>query len=110
MTRRPSAAVALALALAALAACGGRGPLARRATRLETLVDPARMRRNVETLARVPHRAGSPAQRAAVETAAEFLRAAGLETVISEHTVGIPEPVEASLAVEGPAGRTFDLA
>ncbi len=108
MTRRPSAAVALALA--ALAACGGRDPLARRATRLETLVDPARMKRNVETLARVPHRAGSPAQRAAVETAAEFLRAAGLETVISEHTVKIPEPVEASLVVEGPAGRAFDLA
>jgi N-acetylated-alpha-linked acidic dipeptidase len=108
VTRRPSAAVALALA--ALAACGGRDPLARRATRLETLVDPARMKRNVETLARVPHRAGSPAQRAAVETAAEFLRAAGLETMISEHTVKIPEPVEASLAVEGPAGRAFDLA
>ena len=108
MTGRPSAAVALALA--ALAACGGRDPLARRATRLETLVDSARMKRSVETLARVPHRAGSPAQRAVVDSTAEFLRAAGLETVISEHTVGIPEPVEASLAVEGPAGRTFDLA
>src|ERR1019366_1959119 len=50
VTRRPSAAVALTLV--ALAACGGRDPLARRATRLETLVDPARMKRNVESLAR----------------------------------------------------------
>ncbi len=79
VTRRPSAAVALALA--ALAACEGRDPLARRATRLETLVDPVRMKRHVEALARVPHRAGSPAQRAVVETAAEFLRAAGLDVV-----------------------------
>ena len=108
MTRRPSAAVALTVV--ALAACGSRDPLARRATRLETLVDPARMKRNVEILARVPHRAGSPAQRTAVEKAAEFLRATGLDAVISEHTVGIPEPVEASLAVEGSAGRAFDLA
>ena len=68
------------------------------------------MKRNVETLARVPHRAGTPAQRAAVDAAAGFLRATGLEVVVSEHTLRIPEPVEASLAVEGPAGRTFDLA
>ena len=107
MTRRPGTAVALVLA--ALAACDG-DPLAQRATRLGTLVDPARMKRNVEILARVPHRAGSPAQRAAVETAAEFLRGTGLETRISEHTVEIPEPVEASLAVEGPSGHPFDLA
>ncbi len=108
MTRRPSAAVALALT--ALAACGGRDPLARRTKRLETLVDPVRMERNVEALARVPHRAGTPGQRAAVEAAAELLRAAGLEATISEQTVAIPEPVEASLAVEGAAGRGFDLA
>ena len=68
------------------------------------------MKRNVETLARVPHRAGTPAQRAAVDAAAGFLRATGLDVVVSEHTLRIPEPVEASLAVEGPAGRTFDLA
>ena len=108
MTPRRSAAVVLALA--ALAACGRGDPLARRAKRLETLVDPARMKRNVEILARVPHRAGSPAQRAAVDAVAELLRATGLETRISEHTVEIPEPLEASLAVEGPAGHTFDLA
>ncbi|HSB63529.1 MAG TPA: M28 family peptidase [Thermoanaerobaculia bacterium] len=107
MTRRSSAAAAIVLA--ALAACSGRDPLAQRATRLETLVDPARMKGNVEILARVPHRAGSSAQRAAVEAAAGFLRAAGLEAVISEHTAAIPEPVEVSLAVEGPAGHTFDL-
>jgi N-acetylated-alpha-linked acidic dipeptidase len=108
VTRRPSAAVTLALV--ALAACPGRDPLARRATRLETLVDPARMEKNVETLARVPHRAGTPAQRAAVEAVAELLRAAGLEAAIAEHTVRIPEPVEASLVIEGSAGRAFDLA
>ncbi|MGE5717474.1 MAG: hypothetical protein ACM369_12565, partial [Acidobacteriota bacterium] len=106
MTRRPGLAIALAL----LAACGGRDPLAGRAARLEKLVDAARMERNVEALARVPHRAGTPAQRVAVETAAESLRAAGLEVTISEHTLAIPEAVEASLAVEGPAGRAFDLA
>ena len=73
-------------------------------------MEPHRIERIVEKLARVPHRAGTPAQRAAAEAVAGFLRAAGLEVVVSEHTVRIPEPVEAFLAVEGPAGRTFDLA
>jgi N-acetylated-alpha-linked acidic dipeptidase len=108
VTRSPSAAVVLALA--ALTACSGRDPLAQRAKRLETLVDPARMKSHVEILARIPHRAGTPGQRAAVETAADFLRASGLEPTISEHTVALPEPVEASLAVEGPAGHAFELA
>jgi N-acetylated-alpha-linked acidic dipeptidase len=98
------------VAAVALAACGRRDPLALRAKRLETLVDPRRIEKNVETLARVPHRAGTPAQRAAVDAAAGFLRAKGLEVVVSEHAFRIPEPVEASLAVEGPAGRAFTLA
>jgi len=108
VTRRPG--VVIVLAFAVLGGCGRRDPLVSRTARLATLVDPHRIEGVVETLARVPHRAGTPAQRSAVEAAAGVLRAAGLETVVSEHMVRIPEPVEASLAVQGPAPRTFDLA
>lgn len=108
MTRRRGAAAVLALG--ALAACGRTDPLARRAARLESLVDGRRIEKNVETLARVPHRAGSPAQRAVVGAVVEILRANGFETAVAEQTVNLQEPVEASLAVEGPAGRVFDLA
>jgi N-acetylated-alpha-linked acidic dipeptidase len=101
---------AASLALGALAACGRPDPLAQRAARLESLVEARRIEETVETLARVPHRAGSPAQRAAVAAAAEILRANGLETAVAEQTVNLPEPVEASLVVEGPAGHAFDLA
>lgn len=108
MTRRQSAAALLVFGT--LAACGRLDPLARRAARLESLVDARRIERTVGTLARVPHRAGTPAQRAVVDAVALALRADGLETTVAEHTVNLPEPVEASLAVEGPEGRTFDLA
>ena len=107
MTRRRRAAAVLAFG--ALAACGRPDPLARRAARLESLVDARRIERTVGALARLPHRAGTPAQRAAVAAVAEILRANGLETVVAEQTVNLPEPVEASLVVEGPAGRAFDL-
>ena len=107
MTRRRGAAAVLAFGI--LTACGRPDPLARRAARLESLVDARRIERTVGTLARVPHRAGTPAQRAAVAAVAEALRANGLETVVAEQTVNLPEPVEASLVVEGPAGHTFDL-
>ncbi len=108
MTRRPG--VVVVLAFAALGGCGRGDPLVPRTARLGTLVDPHRIEGVVETLARVPHRAGTPAQRVAVEAAVGLFRAAGLETVVAERTVRIPEPVEAFLAVEGPAGRTFELA
>ncbi len=102
--------VAAVLAVGVLAACGRPDPLARRAARLESLVLGRRIEKTVETLARVPHRAGTPAQRAVVAAVAEILRADGLETAVAEQAVNLPEPVEASLAVEGPAGRAFDLA
>jgi N-acetylated-alpha-linked acidic dipeptidase len=108
VTRRRRAAAALALGL--LSGCARPDPLARRASRLESLVDARRIEKTVERLARVPHRAGTPAQRVAVDAVAEILRASGLETVVTEQTANLPEPVEASLAVEGPAGRAFDLA
>jgi len=108
VTRRPSAVVVLVFGT--LAACGRPDPLARRAVRLESLVDARRIERTVETLARIPHRAGTPAQHAVVAAVAEIFRANGLETAVAEQTVNLPEPVEASLVVEGPAGQTFDLA
>jgi N-acetylated-alpha-linked acidic dipeptidase len=108
VTRRRGAAAVLAVGI--LAACGRPDPLARRAARLESLVDGRRIERTVETLARVPHRAGTPAQRAAVAAVAEILRANGLETAVAEQAVNLPEPVEASLVVEGPAGHAFEVA
>ena len=107
MTRRRSAAAVFASL--ALVACGRRDPLAGRAARLESLVDARRIERTVEALARAPHRAGTPAQRAVVTAVTEALRANGLETTVAEQTVKLPEPVEAFLAVDGPAGRAFDL-
>ncbi|MDL2716893.1 MAG: M28 family peptidase [Acidobacteriota bacterium] len=107
MRRRTGAAAILVFGT--LAACGRPDPLERRAARLESLVDARRIERTVGTLARVPHRAGSPAQRAVVHAAVEALRAYGLETTVAAHTADLPEPVEASLVVEGSAGRAFDL-
>ncbi|MEO8586854.1 MAG: M28 family peptidase [Acidobacteriota bacterium] len=106
--RRWRGAAALLL-VGTLAACGRPDPLARRAARLESLVDARRIERTVGTLARVPHRAGSPAQRAVVDAVVDALRANGLETTVVAHAVDLPEPVEASLVVEGPTGRAFDL-
>jgi N-acetylated-alpha-linked acidic dipeptidase len=106
VTRRRGAAAVLVFTLAA---CGRPDPLARRAARLESIVDARRIERTVGTLARVPHRAGTPAQRAVVAAAAEALRANGLETVVAEQAVNLPEPVEAALSVEGAAGHAFDL-
>ncbi|MCM3875781.1 MAG: hypothetical protein NEA02_05110, partial [Thermoanaerobaculia bacterium] len=108
MTRRLGAAAVLAFV--ALEACARPDPVARRASRLELLVDGRRIERTVETLARVPHRAGTPAQRAVIAAVVEILRANGLETAVVEQKVSLPEPVEASLVVEGAAGRAFDLA
>jgi N-acetylated-alpha-linked acidic dipeptidase len=104
--RRGAAAV---LALSALAACGRPDPLARRAKRLDSLVQGGRIEQTVASLARVPHRAGTPAQRDVAAAVADALRARGLETTVSEETVNLPEPVDAFLDVEGPGGRAFDL-
>ena len=82
MTRGRSAAAVLALG--ALVACARPDPLARRAARLESLVDGQRLERTVATLARVPHRAGTPAQRAVALAVAERLRADGFETAVTE--------------------------
>jgi len=107
VTRRTSAAVVLVFG--ALAACGRPDSLSRRAARLESLVNARRIEKTVETLARVPHRAGTPAQHDVVTSVVEILEKSGLETSVAEQAANLPEPVEASLAVEGPAGRAFDL-
>ncbi len=107
MTRRPR--VAAVLLLPSLVACGVRDPLANRAARLGDLVDARRIEKTVDTLARVPHRAGTPAQRDVAAAVAESLRSLGLETVIDEQKAVLPEPVEASLALEGEDVRAFDL-
>ena len=75
VTRRPSAAVAFALA--GLAACGGRDPLARTRDATRDARGPRSDGARTSRPSRgVPHRAGTPAQRAAVERSPNSLRAA----------------------------------
>jgi N-acetylated-alpha-linked acidic dipeptidase len=70
-------------------------------------VDAARIGARVEALAAVPHRAGTRAQAAVVETVAEALRADGLDVVVTAFDVDLPEPGEASLVLGGEP--PFDL-
>ncbi len=68
----------------------------------------ARIGARVEALAAVPHRAGTPAQASVVETVADALRADGLDVAVSAFDVDLPEPGEASLALDG--APAFELA
>ncbi len=103
MIRRGAAAAALALAAAA---CGG-SPFARRSAQIEGLVNGARIGARVEALAAVPHRAGTRAQAAVVESVAEMLRADGLDVAVTSFEVDLPEPGDASLVLDG--APVFDL-
>ena len=102
---RRLAPAAAALGLAgeiALAACGcARSPNADRSTRVARLVDGSRIGARIEALAAVPHRAGTRAQAAVVETVSEVLRADGLDVAVSAFDVDLPEPGEASLVLDG---------
>ena len=89
-----------ALALLALWGCS-RSPLAPRARRIEPLVRPGRIDERLGRLARVPHRAGTPAQAAVADEVAATLRAAGLDVVESSWEADLPEPGDASLALGG---------
>ena len=102
MTRRGAAPAVppLAALVLAAAACGG-SPYAARSARIGGLVDGARIGARVEALASVPHRAGTPAQAAVVETVAEILRADGLDVAVTSFDADLPEPGEASLALDG---------
>ncbi len=102
MTRRDAALAASALAaiVFAAAACG-RSPYAARSAQVEGLVDGARIGARVEALAAVPHRAGTPAQAAVVETVAEILRSDGLDVAVTAFDADLPEPGEASLVLDG---------
>ena len=112
MSRRGAAPAALALAafagFALLAAGCGRSPYAARSSRVEHLVNGARIGARVEALAAVPHRAGTPAQASVVGTVADALRADGLEVAVTPFEVDLPEPGEASLTLDG--GPAFELA
>ncbi len=108
MNRRGAAPAAPALAALDLAgAACGRSPYAARSTRVEGLVDGGRSGARVEALASVPHRAGTPAQAAVVETVAEILRADGLDVSVTAFDADLPEPGEASLVLDG--APPFDL-
>ena len=101
MTRRLAAAAAAVLAATAASSACGRSPYADRARHVADLVDGARIGARVTALASVPHRAGTPAQAAVVETAAAVLRADGLDVAVKSFEVDLPEPGEASLAFDG---------
>ena len=109
MSQRGTAPAASVLAaLAALAAACTRSPHTDRSARVERLVNGARIGGRVEALAAVPHRAGTAAQAAVVETVAGALRADGLDVAVTAFDVDLPEPGEASLALDG--APAFELA
>ncbi|HVO51879.1 MAG TPA: M28 family peptidase [Thermoanaerobaculia bacterium] len=102
MTRRGAALAAPALAALAFAAAAcGRLPHGARSARVESLVDETRIGARIGALAAVPHRAGTPAQAAVVETVAGILRADGLDVSVTAFDVDLPEPGEASLVLGG---------
>ena len=100
--RRGAAPAAPALAALAFAAAAcGRLPYGARSARIEGLVNGARIGARIEALAAVPHRAGTPAQAAIVETVTEILRADGLDVSVRPFDADLPEPGEASLVLDG---------
>jgi N-acetylated-alpha-linked acidic dipeptidase len=104
---RRAAEIAAALVLVAAAAGCARSPHAHRSRRVGEFVDGARIGARIGALAAVPHRAGTPAQAAVVDTVAAALRADGLEVSVSSFDVDLPEPGDASLVLEG--ARPFEL-
>jgi N-acetylated-alpha-linked acidic dipeptidase len=59
---------------------------------------------HLRTLTRVPHMAGTPADKATADYVAEKFRAAGLDTEIVEYKVWMNYPLEISVDVTAPAG------
>jgi N-acetylated-alpha-linked acidic dipeptidase len=99
----------VALAAGSLLAAGcGRPPYADRSARVRPLVNGARIGARVAALAAVPHRAGTAAQAAVVETVADALRADGLDVAVTAFDVDLPEAGAASFALDG--APAFELA
>jgi N-acetylated-alpha-linked acidic dipeptidase len=83
--------------------------LARFRSDVDGLVSPERIGETLETLAKSPHRAGTPANAAVADEIARRLGNAGLKTWNDVHEVDLWEPVTLSLALTKPAPRAFDL-
>jgi N-acetylated-alpha-linked acidic dipeptidase len=83
--------------------------LARFRSDIDGLVSPARIGETLETLAKSPHRAGTPANAEVADEIARRLSSAGLKTWSDVHEVDLWEPVTLSLALTKPAPRAFDL-
>ncbi|MGZ5430265.1 MAG: PA domain-containing protein, partial [Thermoanaerobaculia bacterium] len=83
--------------------------LARFRSDVDELVSPERIGETLETLAKSPHRAGTPANAAVADEIARRLGSAGLKTWSDVHEVELWEPVTLSLALTKPAPRAFDL-
>ena len=83
--------------------------LARFRSDVDGLVSPERIGETLETLAKSPHRAGTPANAAVADEIARRLGSAGLKTWSDVHEVELWEPVTLSLALTKPAPRAFDL-
>ncbi len=83
--------------------------LARFRSDVDELVSPERIGEALETLAKSPHRAGTPANAAVADEIARRLGSAGLKTWSDVHEVELWEPVTLSLALTKPAPRAFDL-
>ena len=108
--RRIVLVVAVLVVAAALWRAGfGRDPLRVRAARLGGLVSSERLGRQMDALDARPHRAGSGANREAVDALAGRLRSIGLEVAVEESPVDLPEPVQSSLALVAPERIEFDL-
>jgi len=105
------AAVAiLAISGAGFVVLRARRPfLARFRSDVGELVSPERIGETLETLAKNPHRAGTPANAAVTDEIARRLGSAGLKTWSDVHEVELWEPVTLSLALTKPARRAFDL-
>ncbi len=83
--------------------------LARFRPDVDELVSPERIGETLETLAKSPHRAGTPANAAVADEIARRLANAGLKTWSDVHEVELWEPETLSLALTKPVSRAFDL-
>jgi N-acetylated-alpha-linked acidic dipeptidase len=109
LARRIVLVVAVVVAAAMWHLGFGRDPLKTRAARLDGLVSPARLGRQMDALAVRPHRAGTDANREVVDALAGRLRTIGLEVAIDEVPADLPEPVRSSLSLVAPERLEFDL-
>ncbi|HUM01008.1 MAG TPA: M28 family peptidase [Thermoanaerobaculia bacterium] len=108
--RRIALAVAVVVVAAAIWRRGfGRDPLMTRAARLDGLISPERLGRQMDALAGKPHRAGTNANREAVDALALRLRSIGTEVAVDEVPADLPEPVQSSLSLVAPERLDFDL-